>query len=156
MIWTVLPALFIVGLAVASQTVWPQIKDPDQFPGDALQLGVEASQFEWNVRYPGPDGELGTNDDFTTRNQLHVPVRRPVVVHLTSADVIHSFFIPSFRIKQDAVPGMEGVRVWFEATDAGEYPLACAELCGLGHYRMRASVIVHPEGEHESWMAEQR
>jgi cytochrome c oxidase subunit 2 len=76
-------------------------------------------------------------------------------VHLTSADVIHSFFIPSFRIKQDAVPGMEGIRVWFEATETGEFELACAELCGLGHYRMRASVIVHPQGEYESWMAEQ-
>lgn len=154
-IWTVLPALFIVGLAAASQTVWPQIKDPDRFPRGALELGVEASQFEWNVSYPGSDGQLGTSDDFTTRNQLHVPVGQPVIVHLTSADVIHSFFIPSFRIKQDAVPGMEGIRVWFEATQTGEFELACAELCGLGHYRMRASVIVHPEGEYESWMAEQ-
>lgn len=154
-IWTVLPALFIVGLAAASQSVWPRIKDPDRFPRGALELGVQASQFEWNVSYPGSDGQLGTDDDFTTRNQLHIPVGKPVVVHLTSADVIHSFFIPSFRIKQDAVPGMEGIRVWFEATETGEFELACAELCGLGHYRMRASVIVHPQDEYESWMAQQ-
>jgi len=154
-IWTVLPAVFIVGLAAASQGVWPKVKDPDRFPRGALELGVEASQFEWNVSYPGSDGQLGTSDDFTTRNQLHIPVGQPVVVHLTSTDVIHSFFIPSFRIKQDAVPGMENVRLWFEATEAGEYELACAELCGLGHYRMRASVIVYPEGEYESWLDEQ-
>lgn len=154
-IWTVLPALFIVGLAAASQTVWPRIKDPNRFPRGALELGVQASQFEWNVSYPGLDGQLGTSDDFTTRNQLHIPVGQPVVVHLTSADVIHSFFIPAFRIKQDAVPGMEGIRVWFEATETGEFELACAELCGLGHYRMRASVIVHPQGEYGSWTAEQ-
>jgi cytochrome c oxidase subunit 2 len=152
-VWTVTPAVIIVALAFASGSVWSSVRDTKHLPDDALQLKVRAEQFEWNVTYPGADGELGTEDDFTVRNQLHVPVGRPVVVSLEAVDVIHSFFIPAFRIKQDAVPGMTGVRVWFEATQAGEYELACAELCGLGHYRMRARVFVHPEGEFEDWMS---
>ena len=154
-IWTVTPALFIIGLAFVSQGIWRDVKDPDRFPTEALELEVEASQFEWNVTYPGPDEQLGSADDFTTRNQLHIPVDQPVIVHLRSIDVIHSFFIPAFRIKQDAVPGMENQRLWFEATRPGEYELACAELCGLGHYRMSARVIVYPQDEYASWLAEQ-
>ncbi len=151
--WTVTPAVIIVVLAFASGSVWSNVRSLKHVPADALQLHVQAKQFEWNVTYPGADGELGTSDDFTVRNQLHVPVGRPVVVSLESLDVIHSFFIPAFRIKQDAVPGMEGLRVWFEATRTGEFELACAELCGLGHYRMRARVFVHPQEEFEEWLA---
>jgi len=106
------------------------------------------------VTYPGADGQLGTGDDFTVRNQLHVPVDTPVVVHLSSEDVIHSFFIPAFRVKQDAVPGMH-IRVWFKAMETGEYELACAELCGLGHYRMRAAVTVHTADDYQRWLSEQ-
>lgn len=153
-IWTVTPAVFIVGLAIATHTVWPSIKDPDRFPTDALEVAVEASQFEWNATYPGADGELGTDDDFSTRNQLSVPANRPVIVHLTSEDVIHSFFVPAFRIKQDAIPG-KSIRLWFEATRPGEFDLACAELCGLGHYRMKGRVVVYPEEEYGTWVAEQ-
>lgn len=153
-IWTVTPAVFIIGLAVASYTVWPEVKDPRRFPADAMEVAVEASQFEWNVSYPGPDGRLGTEDDFATRNQLNVPVNRPVIVHLTSEDVIHSFFVPAFRIKQDAIPG-KSIRLWFEATRPGEYELACAELCGLGHYRMKARVVVLAQDEYGAWLAEQ-
>ncbi|MEE9132187.1 MAG: cytochrome c oxidase subunit II [Gemmatimonadota bacterium] len=154
-IWTVTPAVIVLGLAIASQGVWRDIKDPDRFPADAIEVSVQASQFEWNVTYPGADGVFGTDDDFTRRNQLHVPVGQPVVVHLSSEDVIHSFFVPAFRIKQDVVPGMNGLRAWFEATEVGVFELACAELCGLGHYRMRARVFVHPQDEYELWMAEQ-
>jgi cytochrome c oxidase subunit II len=154
-IWTVTPAVIVLGLAIASQSVWRGIKDPDRFPADAIEVRVQASQFEWNVTYPGADGVFGTGDEFTRRNQLHVPVGQPVVVHLSSEDVIHSFFVPAFRIKQDVVPGMNGLRAWFEATEVGEFELACAELCGLGHYRMRARVFVHPQEEYELWMAEQ-
>lgn len=153
-IWTVTPAVFIIGLAVASYSVWPSVKDPNRFPTDALEVAVEASQFEWNVSYPGPDGRLGSADDFTSRNQLNVPVNRPVIVHLTSEDVIHSFFVPQFRIKQDAIPG-KSIRLWFEATEPGEYELACAELCGLGHYRMRARIVVLTQDEYGAWLAEQ-
>jgi cytochrome c oxidase subunit 2 len=109
-----------------------------------------AKQFEWNVTYPGPDGRLGTEDDFVRRNQLHIPVGRVVHVHLGAEDVIHSFFLPEFRVKQDAVPGRRQP-VWFEAMETGTYTLGCAELCGLGHYRMRGTVTVHEADAFDSW-----
>ncbi len=94
-------------------------------------------------RYPGPDGRLNTDDDFEKRNELHVVVDKNYEMDLHAEDVIHSFWIPSFRIKQDAVPGLV-IRAWFNANRIGEYELGCAELCGLGHYRMRARVFVIP------------
>ena len=97
---------------------------------------------------------LGTADDFELRNQLHVVVNRPTVVMLRSEDVIHSFFVPAWRLKQDAVPGL-GIRVWFQPTEVGQFELGCAELCGLGHYRMRAVVTVHTPEDYEQWLAQQ-
>lgn len=149
-IWTVVPAIGVFFIAATSISVWLDIKSEERIPAGAYEVGVHASQFEWNVTNPGPDGRLGSDDDFVTRNQLHLPVARPVRVRLTAEDVIHSFFLPNFRVKQDAVPGME-IAVWFQPTTTGEYPLGCAELCGLGHYRMRASVTVHSAEEFEAW-----
>lgn len=153
-IWTVTPAVIVVGLAIASQVVWSRVKNPDNFPTDALELRIEGRQFAWGITYPGPDGILGSEDDFTKYGELHVPVNQPVAFELTSADVIHSFFVPEFRIKQDAVPGLI-TRAWFEATQVGEYELACAELCGVAHTLMKAKVIVHPQAEFDTWVAEQ-
>ncbi len=153
-IWTTIPAVIVIILAIMSQGAWSRIKNPDRFPADALELNIEAKQFEWNITYPGPDGVLDTDDDFGLRNQLHIPVNRPVIVHLSAIDVIHSFFIPVFRIKQDVVPGRT-IAVWFEAMETGEFEIACAELCGLGHYRMRGRVIIHPQEEYASWMRDQ-
>jgi cytochrome c oxidase subunit 2 len=153
-VWTAIPAVTVVTLGVLSGGVWDRIKGRDSVPAGALPYRIVASQFEWNVTHAGADGVLGSGDDFTLRNQLHVPANQPVVVHLGSEDVIHSFFVPAFRIKQDAVPGRE-IRVWFEATEPGEYELACAELCGLGHYRMRAMVTVHAPDEFQAWVAAQ-
>ena len=149
-VWTVVPFLGVMFIAITSINVWLDLKHPDRIPADALELAVAAKQFEWNVTYPGVDGQLGTGDDFVRRNQLHLPVGRPVRVLLTAEDVIHSFFLPHFRVKQDAVPGME-IPVWFEATTPGEYVLGCAELCGLGHYRMQGSVTVHSAAEFDAW-----
>jgi cytochrome c oxidase subunit II len=151
-VWTVVPFIGVMLLAYLSAAVWFDIKHPDRIPTDAYEVAIEASQFEWTVTNPGPDGVLGTADDFVTRNQLHVEVNRPVLVRLTAEDVIHSFFLPHFRLKQDAVPGME-ILVWFEGTTTGEFPLACAELCGIGHYRMRGSVTVHEPAQFEEWQA---
>ena len=153
-IWTVTPAILIVGIAVASQDVWSKIKNPDRFPTDGVELRIESRQFAWGVTYAGSDGEFGSEDDFTQYNQIHVPVDRPVVFDLTSIDVVHSFFVPAFRIKQDAVPGLT-TRAWFEATEVGEYELACAELCGVAHGLMKGKIIVLPQDEFESWLAEQ-
>lgn len=150
-IWTAVPFGIVLVLGLLSAGPWRTVKSPD-LPQDALHLEVTASQFEWMITYPGPDGELGTDDDFQRRNQLHVPEGRAVVVHLTSEDVIHSFFLPEFRVKQDVVPGMR-LSAWFEATSTGEYVLACAELCGTGHTTMAASVTVHGAAEFEDWQA---
>lgn len=152
-LWTSVPALALVALGIYSADVWAQIKGRDSAPAGSLMLGVRAKQFEWNVTYPGADGTLGTSDDFVVRNQLHFPVNRPILIQLESEDVLHSFFIPQLRVKQDAVPGMT-IPVWFEATKTGGYQIGCAELCGLGHYRMRARVTIHEPDEYERWHAE--
>jgi len=152
-IWTGFTAVVVVIIGLLSAGVWNEIKGRESVPPGALPIGIHAQQFEWNVTYPGSDGRLGSDDDFTVRNQLHVPVDTPVVASLTSEDAIHSFFIPELRIKQDAVPGMT-IRVWFHPTQTGEFELACAELCGLGHYRMRATATVHSAEAYDRWTTE--
>ncbi len=143
-------------------------------PADAVLVEVTGEQFAWNVRYPGPDGELGrtdpqridelnplgldrddpaARDDIVTINNLYFPVDRAVLVRLRAKDVIHSFFLPHFRVKQDSVPGMT-IDVWFVPTELGRYELACTELCGLGHYRMRGFAHVVTPEEFESWLVE--
>ena len=153
-IWTAVPAVAMVGVGVWSAGLWRDIKGRDRLPANALHLAVAAKQFEWNVTYPGLDGTLRTADDFTRRNALEIPVNRPVVIDLTAEDAIHSFFVPAFRIKQDAVPGMR-IPVWFEATKTGEFELACAELCGNSHYTMRGVVRVHTPEEYDTWVRSQ-
>ena len=142
-IWTAVPAVVVVALALASNQVWVKIKGRNSVPSGAYPMAVRAKQFEWRVTYPGPDAQLGTGDDFELRNQLHVAVGRPVVLELTAEDVIHSFFVPEFRLKQDAVPGMT-INVWFQPTQVDSMEIACAELCGMGHYKMRGRVFVWP------------
>jgi cytochrome c oxidase subunit II len=152
-IWTSVTAVVVVVIGLLSAGVWDRIKGRDSVPADAMPIKIHAKQFEWHISYPGPDGQLNTGDDLSVRNQLHLPVNKPVVAELTSEDAIHSFFIPAFRIKQDAVPGMT-IRVWFQPTDTGTFELACAELCGLGHYRMRAIATVHAEAGYQRWLDE--
>ena len=151
-VWTIVPAVICVVLALLSRAAWAEIKQ--RMPPGALQVEVTGEQFAWNIRYPGPDGRFGTADDILVLNQLHFPVGRPVVATLRSKDVIHSFFLPEFRVKQDAVPGMTS-RIWFDATRTGQWEIACAELCGLGHYRMKGSVTVETPEEFEKWLASQ-
>jgi len=151
-IWTIVPAVICVVLALLSRRLWADIKQ--RMPEDAMQIEVTAEQFAWNIRYPGPDGKLGTSDDILTLNQLHFPVGKKVVVSLHSKDVIHSFFLPEFRVKQDAVPGMT-TKVWFDASRVGNWEIACAELCGLGHYRMKGFLTADSPEDFEKWLAEQ-
>ncbi|HEX6838034.1 MAG TPA: cytochrome c oxidase subunit II [Polyangia bacterium] len=115
-----------------------------------LEVEVWAQQWAWNIRYAGPDGKFGTPDDVVTLDELHVPVGRPVVVHLRSKDVVHSFWAPSFRIKQDAVPGIE-TRLWFAAKLLGHYELGCAQLCGVSHYKMRGLITVESAEAFDAW-----
>jgi cytochrome c oxidase subunit II len=143
---------------------------------DALVIRVVAEQFAWNVHYPGPDrqfalsdlkraeadnplgivaGSPHSTDDVTTVSELVLPVNRPVIVELTAKDVIHSFGIPAMRVKQDAIPGIM-TPVWFTPTRAGVYEVACSQLCGLGHYRMRAVVRVVSSEEFARWLSQSR
>lgn len=151
-VWTIVPALICVILALLSRRTWADIKQ--SMPKDALAIEVTGEQFSWTIRYPGPDGRIGTPDDIVALNQLHFPVGRPVVATLRSKDVIHSFFLPEFRVKQDAVPGMS-TRIWFDGLRTGHWEIACAELCGLGHYRMKGFVTVETPEEFQKWLADQ-
>jgi cytochrome c oxidase subunit 2 len=143
-------------------------------PEGTMTVEVMAEQFAWNFRYAGPDGVFGktdpslissnnpfgvdkmdpsSKDDLISINQLHLPEGKPVRLRMRSHDVIHSFFLPSQRIKQDAVPGMQ-IDVWFIPNRAGEFEIACSQLCGLGHYRMRAMLTVEPQDAFETWLKE--
>ena len=112
-------------------------------PADVLAINGIGKQWMWKFQHPGGQREINT---------LHVPVGRPVRVTLASQDVIHSFYVPAFRVKQDAVPGMY-TSVWFEATRTGTYHLFCAEYCGTGHSRMRGSVVVMEPEDYAEWLA---
>ena len=151
-VWTIIPALICVMLALLSRRIWEDVKE--HMPHDALEIHVTGEQFAWNILYPGPDGKFGTPDDIATLNQLHFPVGKAVVATLSSKDVIHSFFLPEFRVKQDAVPGMK-TRIWFEANKVGHWEIACAELCGLGHFRMKGFVTVDTPEDYQKWLTEQ-
>ena len=151
-VWTVVPSLILVILTFLSAPAWSKIKIQAP-PASDFVVQVTAKQFNWQVTYPGPDGKFGTVDDKTLLDEMHVPVDKVVHVHLRSQDVIHSFFVPNFRMKQDAVPGREIVQ-WFEATKTGKYELPCAELCGFGHSGMRGWIYVHTPEDYTKWAAE--
>ena len=171
--------------------IWAsRINDVPKGP-DTVQIRVVAQQFAWNIHYPGPDGVFGKSsvdlvdeaenpigldrsdefakDDIFTVNQLHIPVNTPINISLSSKDVLHSFGLPEFRVKQDAVPGM-AIPVWFEATMTTEeflettkgsaregkgFEIACAQLCGLGHYRMKGFLTVHENEGYAAWLDEE-
>ncbi len=151
-VWTIVPTLILVVLTFLSVPTWARIKI--QMPPTDLTIQVSAKQFNWQVIYPGPDGKFGTEDDKTFDNEVHVPVGKPVRLILKSQDVIHSFYMPNLRFKQDAVPGRE-IPTWFEATKPGKYEIPCAELCGFGHSGMRGWLYVHTPEDYQKWVKEQ-
>lgn len=150
-VWTVVPAVFLVFLAVASRNVWNQVKG--SVPETDETVVVTAKQFTWEVRYAGADGAFETADDVVTDNEMRLPVGKPTRIRLRSRDVLHSFFVPSFRLKQDAVPGLT-IDVWVQPEKTGDYEIACAELCGFGHYNMRGLLTVLSENDYRSWLHE--
>lgn len=122
---------------------------------NVLKVQIMPQQFAWNVRYAGPDGEFATADDIVAPlSQLHVPVNTPVVVQMSSFDVVHAFYVPELRFKVDAVPGMV-TTFWFEATKTGKFEIACSALCGNGHYKMRGNLTVETKEEFENWLKAQ-
>jgi cytochrome c oxidase subunit II len=148
-VWTTGTAIIMVILAFMSRATWAEIKENGP-PGEVFYK-VTAKQFNWEITYPGPDGKLGTKDDVTLENDFHVPVNKVVRIDLTSKDVIHSFFVPNMRLKQDAVPGRI-IHVWFEAKEKGTYEIPCAELCGFGHSGMKGSLTVESDEDYQKWL----
>lgn len=152
--WTVGTGIAFFALAIYQYNAWIQIKAALPDRSTAQLVGISSNQFEWEATYPADDGQLGTADDIKAPiNVVHFPVGRPVIVRLESVDVIHSFFVPELRVKQDAVPG-QPIEFWFEATRSGRYEIACAELCGLGHYRMRGQVTVESQADFDAWLTD--
>lgn len=144
-VWSIVPAGVLLFIALYQMDVWARYRVKSLFDPDALAhpvAEVTARQFEWRIRYPAPGKTLQDrpqHDDLYTVNDLHVPAGKPVVIRLRSEDVLHSFFLPHLRIKQDAVPGLV-IPVWFQCDKVGVHELVCAELCGWGHYKMRGQI----------------
>ena len=177
-------AVLLVGFAIP---LWAARVDQIPPEREALVVQVTAEQFAWNIHYPGPDGKFGrqdvklidaqdnplgldradpvAKDDVTMLNQLYLPVNKPIILRLRSKDMIHSFGVPEFRVKQDTIPGLT-IPMWFVPTVTTaemrtrtgkpefQYEIACAQLCGLGHYRMRGFVTVQTAEEFQKWLAE--
>jgi cytochrome c oxidase subunit II len=181
----VVEGVLLIGFAIP---LWAARVDSLPPENEALVVQVTGEQFAWNIHYPGADRTFGrtdislldlqsnplgldrsdpaAKDDVTTVNQLYLPVNTPVIVRLRSKDVIHSFGVPEFRVKQDAVPGFT-IPIWFTPTVTTtdmrartgnpefQYEIACAQLCGLGHARMRGVVTVATAEEFQKWMDDQ-
>lgn len=147
------------------------------FPEENKSVLVHAvgEQFAWNLHYPGADGIFGkrdpklvspdnplgldrndpaAKDDITTINQLHLPLGKPAIIHISSKDVIHGFTVRQMRVSQDAIPG-QNIPMWFVPKVVGNYEIQCTQLCGLGHYRMRAFLTVDTPEDYQKWLAEQ-
>ena len=172
-VWTAVTAVIFITLALLGQRVWwgLHLAEP---PAGANQVRVLAQQFQWNFHYPGPDGRFGRTDpqkisdesinyigldsadpaaaDDAVTQTLVTQVNRPVLLNLAARDVTHSFWVPQLRFKQDAVPGLD-VKVHFTPQQAGQYEIACAELCGQQHYKMRSYMLVVPADEYEALVA---
>ena len=166
-LWTVITAVIFIGLGVMGQKVWASLRINDA-PAGSFQVEVVAQQFSWNFHYKGSDGLFGRTDptliddsslnfigldesdpnatDDSVVTALAIPLNRPVELILRSKDVIHSFWVPPLRFKQDLVPGM-AIKVHFTATKVGKYELACAELCGQLHFKMKSYMLVLPDDE---------
>jgi cytochrome c oxidase subunit 2 len=171
--WTIATAVLFIALGVQGNRVWASYL-AESISADAISIEITAQQFAWNIRYSGIDGRFGRTDpkliddsignyvgvdpadpagrdDIVTQNIMAVPINRAVRIILRSKDVTHSFFVPQLRVKQDVVPGLS-IPVHFTATKTGDYEIACAELCGMQHYKMRSRLQVLGEPEFEAWL----
>jgi cytochrome c oxidase subunit 2 len=151
-VWTILPAVTLLFIAIYQMNAWADAKM--RKPNMPPTAEITGRQFNWDVRYPGADGELHTPDDVVrTDGDVHFPVNEEVLLIIKSNDVLHSFFLPNLRMKQDVVPGMEQY-MWFKGREAGQYDIVCAELCGWGHYKMKARATFEPREKYNAWLAE--
>lgn len=169
MIWTIAPALILVFLALYQMDIWTRMKGDVPREGEnPVAVQIFAKQYEWNFRYPGADGDFGTADDIYTVKQLVLPIGRPMDAEMRSMDVLHSFFLPNMRFKNDAVPGVP-MKVWVRPNKLSKdrrpikkldgsmkqldyWDIVCAELCGLGHTTMGGELFVLSNEDFELWM----
>jgi cytochrome c oxidase subunit 2 len=156
-VWSILPAATLLFIAIYQMNAWadaklrrPQITENGQSVDKPPLAEITGRQFEWRIRYAGADTIIGTRDDLFTVNELHIPLFEETVLAIKTEDVLHSFFLPHLRVKQDVVPGMKQF-VWFTANRTGQYDIVCAELCGWGHYKMRGRLVVETPEEFEKW-----
>lgn len=168
----VIEAVLLVGFAIPA---WANRINDLPPESESTVVHMIARQFEWHAHYPGADGRFGrrdislitpTNvtgldrsdpnakDDVVSINRMNVPVNKPVIIYLSTQDVIHSLGIAEMRVKQDAIPGLE-MPMWFEPTRLGDYQINCSQLCGLGHYRMKADFSVQSQSDFDAWFAEE-
>lgn len=177
-VWTILPTILFIGIGLWSDNMWETTKYAKKVPAADVEIIVLGKQFGWYFMYPGADGKYGRNayndrsarelmsatnpfgrdtadaagmDDFVTENQFKIPVNANVVVRGSTLDVLHSFFLPHARVKQDIIPGT-WMNIWFNCFKTGKYELACAELCGGGHYAMRAEYEVLSRSGYDAWL----
>jgi cytochrome c oxidase subunit 2 len=156
MAWVLVPCVAILGfdlyIDAASSRVWEHVKQTD--PAAAITIRIDARQWAWDFTNPGPDNLLDTPDDIKSVNEVHVPSGVVVRFELRSMDTLHSFWVPELRLKQDAVPGRKFIG-WFEPSRPGQYPVLCAELCGVAHGVMKGTMTVHPIEEYQRWVDSQ-
>jgi cytochrome c oxidase subunit 2 len=174
-VWTMATLVLFVGLGFYAEHAWAENHFREAAPG-AIQIEVTGVQFAWSFRYPGPDGKFGmleptlvnasagnplgldpkdpNSKDDVVAPVMAVPVNREVELLIRAQDVTHSFFVRELRLKQDAVPGMV-IRIHFTAQQTGEYEILCAELCGLGHYKMHSTLSVLSEADYQKWLKDQ-
>jgi cytochrome c oxidase subunit 2 len=155
--WISIPHLLVlvcdVFLIVAAVRVWYHVKQ--HLPEAQATVRVIAQQWAWSFDHPGPDGRLDTPDDIHTVDELHLENGKLYHYKLVARDVLHSFSVPAFRLKQDAIPGRE-ITGWFEPNRPGGYDIQCAEICGIGHALMPGRVFVETPEQHAAWIAAQR
>ena len=149
-----IPCVLVLGfdlwIDMVATPIWDHIKVNRPEPDEVVRITGE--QWSWRFTYPGADGVFDTEDDFQTVNELHVPLNKVILFELEAKDVVHSLWIPTLRLKQDAVPG-RSIQGWFEPTLAGRYETICAEICGFGHTMMKAAIVVEEVEAYETWIA---
>jgi cytochrome c oxidase subunit 2 len=174
-LWTALTAVLFIGLNLTGSSIWAAERFAPAKAG-SVPVEVTGMQFAWFFRYPGLDGKFGKTDpklidpsagnesaigldtsdpaakDDVVTGTMYLPVNREVDLTLRAVDVIHSFFVPAMRFKQDAVPGL-AIHMHFTPTQTGDYEIACAELCGLGHYKMHGMLKVVSQEDFDKWLA---
>jgi len=141
-----------VVIIIAAVRVWVNVKQEQPVAQETVR--VIAQQWAWSFVHAGPDGKLDTADDIKTVDEMHVKVGTNYHFKLESRDVLHSFSVPVFRIKQDAIPGRE-ITGWFNATKTGTHDIQCTEICGIGHGLMPARIVIQTKGEYDAWTASQ-